>query len=306
MNAKSVVAAAAIALLVACNAPQQQAAQSPASTKAAEDHAAHDHSGPVTISATPSAPFKAGQPVTLTLRLQDQNGRPIVAEDLALRHEHALHVMIVDAGLEDYAHAHPTANPDGSFSLTFTPRLDRPYRLWTDFSLKGDHGTGEKDDHGHVQGAGDQAHGEDHHEDSVSYASVDLPVGAGAVPSIAAGQVLSARAGGLRFQLSLPSALKSGEATRAQLAVIGEDGMPFSQLEPVMGAYAHIVGFNDGAATMLHVHPDGAAPASAAARGGPVIAFTLEPETVGPHRLFVQVKANGAEIIAPLTVVVAP
>jgi hypothetical protein len=63
----------------------------------------------------------------LTLRLTDQNGQPIVAEDLAVKHEHRLHVMVVDAGLEDYAHAHPTAKPDGAFSFTFTPCVDAPF-----------------------------------------------------------------------------------------------------------------------------------------------------------------------------------
>lgn len=73
----------------------------------------------------------------------------------------------------------------------------------------------------------------------------------------------------------------------------------------MLGAYTHIVGFNPGATTMLHVHPDGAEPANAAARGGPVIAFTLKPEAAGPMRVFVQVKANGAEVLAPFTVLVA-
>lgn len=296
------IAVFAIALLSACSQPTSTAP--PAPTASAEDHSGHDHSGPVTITATPAGPMAAGQPVTLTLRLTDQNGAQIVPADLRMNHDHLLHVMVVDAGLEDYAHAHPTANADGTFTFTFTPRLDRPYRLWADFQLahaeqEGGHSHGD-------ESHGDQSHGEEAHADHAepTYASTDLAVGAGAVPAFAAPQSLRAEAGGLRFQLSLPSALQAGEATQAQLAVVSADGQPFTQLEPLMGAYAHIVGFNPGATTMLHVHPEGAAPANAAARGGPVISFTLEPQNPGPQRLFVQVQANGAEIFVPFTVIV--
>jgi hypothetical protein len=252
----------------------------------------------------------AGQPATLTLRLTDSNGAQIIPADLRMNHDHLLHVMVVDAGLEDYAHAHPTANADGTFTFTFTPRLDRPYRLWADFQLAhAEPGSAPAEQGGHSHGDeshGDHSHGEEAHADhgEPTYASTDLAVGAGAVPTFAAPQSLRSEAGGLRFQLSLPGALQAGETTQAQLAVVSADGQPFTQLEPLMGAYAHIVGFNPGASTMLHVHPEGAEPANAAARGGPVISFTLEPQSPGPQRLFVQVQANGAEIIVPFTVVV--
>jgi hypothetical protein len=304
MKSNLLIAAAALAILAACSPPQQAAAPAPPAA-AADDHSNHDHSGPVTITATPSGAYKVGQPLTLTVRLTDKAGKPIVAEDLAMKHEHRLHVMVVDSGLEDYSHAHPTANADGTFSFTFTPRLDRPYRLWADFSLNTDHGEEEaKADHGHDHGKGGHSHDEDHHDAEVTYASVDLPVGAGAVPPVAATQALSATADGLRFQISLESSLRAGQATRVRLAVVDEVGRPYTQLEPLMGAFAHVVGFNPGATTTMHAHPDAAEPKDASARGGPTLAFTLEPEVAGPQRLFVQVKANGREVTVPFTLVV--
>lgn len=294
MKLNFALAVLSLTLVTACSPPQQAAAPS-ADGHADHDHASHDHSGRVTMTATPSGPIIPGQPVTLTLRLADQNGQPIVAEDLAMKHEHLLHVMAVDAGLEDYAHAHPTANPDGTFSFTFTPRLDRPYRLWADFSLK-EAGGGEAGGH----------EGHDDHDAGVVYASADLPVGTGAVPPIAAAQSLSAEVEGLRFQVSMESTLRAGQSTRVRLAIVDAQGRPFTHLEPLMGAFAHVVGFNPGATTMMHVHPDGAEPTTLDARGGPTLAFTLEPEVAGPQRLFVQVKANGREITAPFTLVVAP
>lgn len=219
------IAVSALALLSACSQPISNAPPAPSAT--AEDHGAHDHSGPVTITTTPAGPMAAGKPVTLTLRLTDQKGQPIVAADLRRNRVHLLHAMVVEAGLEDYAHAHPTANADGSF--TFTPRFDRPYRLWAGFQLA--HDDAEKApaknaDHSH----GDHSHGEEAHadHDEPTYASTDLPVGGVAVPAFSVQQSLRADAGGLRFQLSLPGALKAGEATKVQLAVVGADGKPFT------------------------------------------------------------------------------
>lgn len=295
-----ILASSALALLSACG---QQTAPVTDAKAPAESHAEHDHAGPVGISATQAAPFQAGKTATLTLRLTDQEGRPIVADDLARVHDHLLHVMIVDAGLDDYSHAHPTANPNGTFSVAFTPRLDRPYRLWADFTLKGGAKAEKADEHGHSH-----APGEEHAETRVdpSFASTDLRVGVGAVPPFAAPQSLTTEAGGLRFQLSLSGALKAGRATPVTLAVVGADGAPFAQLEPVMGAFAHVVGFNPGATKMLHVHPEGAEPRNAGDRGGPVVAFTLTPRSAGPQRLFVQVKAGGKEVFAPFTLDIAP
>jgi hypothetical protein len=244
-----------------------------------------------------------GEPVSLTLRLTEADGHPIAAQDLALNHDHLLHVMAVDAGLEDYTHAHPEPQADGSFRLTFTPRLDRPYRLWAEFALGGEESAD------HAKGGHDGEDGQDHeghdHEASTQ-AAVDLPVGTGAVPAFEAVQVLSAQAGDLRFQLSLEGALRAGQPANVRLAVIDAQGQPFTGLEPLMGAFAHAVAFDSGATTMMHVHPEGAEPADAAARGGPVLAFVVEPEVAGPQRLFVQVRANGSDLTIPFTVVVGP
>lgn len=301
----NILTSTAVFVLVAACSPPQPAAAPPPSAAATGGHSNHDHASSVTITAAPSGPYQVGQPITLTLRLTGANGQPISANDLAVKHEHRLHVMVVDAGLEDYVHAHPTANADGTFGFTFTPRLNRPYRLWADFALSAHHsGNAAETDHGHDHGEDEHPQGGDHRNSGVTYASVNLPVGAGAVPAIAATQNLSVEANGLKFQLSLESAPRAGQVTRVRLAVADTAGRPYTQLEPLMGAFAHVVGFNPGATTMMHVHPDGAEPTDASARGGPTLAFTLEPEAAGPQRLFVQVKVNGREVAVPFTLVV--
>lgn len=305
MRTRIVIAAAILTALAACG-PQQSvdAAKSP-TTKPA-DHAGHDLSDPVTLSVAPSSVYRVGQPVTMTVRLKHSNGATVGANDLAVKHEHVLHVMTVDVGLQDYAHAHPTANADGSFSFIFTPRFDRPYRLWADFSLKNDGAHAEPKSvaqDGVQHGAGSAGHDQGH---DARFASVDVPVGVGAAPPVTPAQSLTAEAEGMRFQLSMDSDLRVGQVTKARLSVQDAQGEPFAKLEPLMGAFAHMVGFDPGATTMMHLHPEGAEPKSASARGGPVLAFVVKPERAGPTRLFAQVRANGREVPVPFTVVVSP
>lgn len=301
MRTNVLIAVAALAVLASCGAQQTSEAPAPPITAIDID----DRSGGMTVAASPSAAFVVGRPVTLTVRLADAAGKAIGADDLSVKHEHLLHVMTVDVGLQDYAHAHPSANADGSFSFTFTPRLDRPYRLWADFSLK-DTGAGM---------IATQSHSGEHHDMAASaqaqgagsrFVSVDLPVGTGAAAPVAPTQTLTAEAEGLRLQLSLESELRVGVAAKARLAVTDTKGDPYTKLEPLMGAFAHVVGFDPGATTIMHVHPEGAEPTMAGDRGGPVLSFMLKPDRAGPNRLFAQIKANGREIAVPFTVVVSP
>jgi len=58
--------------------------------------------------------------------------------------------------------------------------------------------------------------------------------------------------------------------------VSSSDGQPFKDLEPIMGTYAHIVGFHEDGQTVLHIHPSGGAePQQPTDRGGPSFKFTF-------------------------------
>ena len=73
-------------------------------------------------------------------------------------------------------------------------------------------------------------------------------------------------------------------------------------LEPVMGAFAHGVGFSSDLEAVLHVHPHGDEPRSKAERAGPEIAFHVSPDRAGFYRLYIQVRINGRDIFAPFGV----
>ena len=73
-------------------------------------------------------------------------------------------------------------------------------------------------------------------------------------------------------------------------------------LEPVLGAFAHIVGFNEDFKTVLHAHPLGDAPKDENARGGPDLEFHIVFPSAGFYKIFVQLKIAGKDLFVPFGV----
>jgi hypothetical protein len=293
--------------LSACGPSTLATKEEPATTAAATEAAASTD-GQSSLTVAPQGALAANQPVTLTMTLKDASGAPLGPDAIATSHTQKVHVMIVDAGLEDYTHAHatPGAAP-GEWTVSFTPKFARTYRVWTDFKLA----TGEEAE-GHSHGEGGHAHGEGGHahdgaaksDEHGQTPSATLTVGTEASPAVAPTQALSGEAGGLKFSLSLGGPATADAHVPATLVVTEAAGQPFAGLEPIMGAYAHLVGFSADGSTMVHAHPQGAEPTEASARGGPALTFELHPTVAGPNRLFLQVQKDGAVITLPFTLMV--
>ncbi len=92
----------------------------------------------------------------------------------------------------------------------------------------------------------------------------------------------------------------------AKLRVTRADGSDFNELEPVMAAFAHVVGFNEDGETVLHMHPTGAPVLDESARGGPELPLKIYATKAGFTRLFAQVQIGGRQVFAPFNVTVAP
>jgi len=107
---------------------------------------------------------------------------------------------------------------------------------------------------------------------------------------------------GFHFELSLEKGeIKAGEVTNASLRIT-RDGKGFTQLEPVMNAFAHLVGFHEDGETVLHMHPIGAPIVNESARGGPVLEFKIFATKPGFTRFFAQVQIDGRQVFAPFDV----
>ena len=237
-----------------------------------------------------ATPPLAGQPVSVKVHLMMRDGNPVNAADLLVAHTQRIHLLIVDSALGDYHHEHPTpTGVPGEYEFAFTPATSGRHRIYADVVPAA---TGIQE-----------------------YVPASLPAGADATlpedqPRVAAGNTFNAEAGGLSFQLRTETGSQMPvhvrQACTLQILVRKANGEPVTCLEPVMNAFAHLVGFYDDNRTIVHLHPGGAEVSDAALRGGPMLEFRFYPPKEGVLRLYCQVQVGGEMVFAPFTISVVP
>jgi hypothetical protein len=230
--------------------------------------------GQPTLSVKASSPrLVANQTAQVDLRLRDSTGAGVGSLQLMETHTRRLHAMLIDPSLEDYHHEHPvTSGRPGDFTFAFTPRQPGDYYLWLDVT-------------------------------PLATVRNETPTAviAGAAPSLAAPTRvprMESTSDGWRFQLRLDrKKVTAGLPVNARLRVTDEQGRACFGLEPVMGAFAHVVGFMDDRHTMLHVHSHGEPPHELA-RSGPEVPFRFVAPKSGFLKLFIQTQVNGTILLA--------
>lgn len=240
------------------------------------DHSEHDHSqheGEAELVITPISPkqLKAGEENEVSLYIQDLKAKPIDVSQFEVVHTEPVHLLIIEPGLKDYHHEHPRQKAKGMYSFSFTPNTSCGYRIWADVQLKDSHQY-----YYPVNIKGKEA--------------CDIP--------IEKTVNLEVSSQGYDFKLDLESDLTVGSAVLATLT-ISKDNQPVNFLEPVMGAFAHMVGFYEDYESIAHIHPMGKEPTEDSERGGPSLSFHINPEKVGYLKLFAQVQIDGKQVFAP-------
>jgi hypothetical protein len=231
---------------------------------------------PVTLAVTTAAPPQAGADVDATLVLTTFSGKPITPEDLQVVQTRRIHLLIADPSLDDYQHVHPVpGRKPGEWSFRFRPRFGGAYRIFADFTpVATNRGL---------------------------YSETEIAVG-GPPNAVAAGTQpvsWSADEGGYHFALtpaSLP--VRSGVQANLRLAVTRTGGGPVP-LEPVMGAYAHLVAFDTQRSGFAHIHPNPAEASVAPDPVAPVFTFRLMIPRPGRYVIWSQVSLAGRETFAP-------
>lgn len=198
---------------------------------------------------------------------------PVTSEELVVSHTKKLHMFVVDKSLQDYQHLHPEpTNVPGEYVCRFTPKTDYNYNAWADFTT---------------------TDGKNHKLKR----ELECASGKKIAPRI----IVSDRTeeGGMQVQMQLSDPLQKNEASIADFTLTDTQGKPIQDLEPVMGAYAHLVGFPADGKSLIHCHPLGAEPTNDTQRGGPKLRFHIEPETSGPTQFYLQVQRGGQDIMIP-------
>lgn len=191
-------------------------------------------SRPYTLEMTsdPKTP-EAGKPVALSIVIRSRDtGQPVTEFDTV--HEKKIHFMVVSADLQRFAHEHPVAGSDGKFTLDYVFPTGGEYHLFADVAPKG---------------AGSQI--------------LMLPIKVSGVtqaraasPAFAA--ALSDTAGGVKMALlSDPAKLPVGRSLNVAFSVRDAGtGAPITDLEPYLGAMAHLMLIHQDGVTFVHSHPD--------------------------------------------------
>ena len=236
-------------------------------------HGAHDHGAKATIKTEvlPNDNHAAGKTATTVIRLTGPKGKPVTLADLKEAHTEKLHLLIVDENLTDYHHEHPVpAEKPGEYRFEFKPKAGGTYHVWADLLPEA---TGKQE-----------------------YSKTTLKVqGAPAKPQNTTNT--TAELEGYRFDWTTEEKkpLRVGESALVKVRVTGPDGQPFKQLEPVMGAYAHMVAFPTNLESVTHVHPTGPEPTTKTERGGPELSFHVVPEQAGFQKFYLQTQIGGKD-----------
>lgn len=224
--------------------------------------------------------LSAGESNKVYLTLTDGQNNPVTFEQIKTTHEEKIHVLILDSNFDDYHHKHPQPTDKlGEYVLEFTPKTTNSYKLWADITLK--------------------------KPEQQIYLVSELKGLTDKIHRLRKDHKLNYNYEGFTFRLNFSNSLEAGKVAEGKLEIM-QEGKPFTKLQPIMGTFAHIVGFSEDFFSLSHVHPN-EEPKGVNDLGGPVLTFHIIPEKEGLLKLFAQVKINSQEIFVPfVTYVMSP
>jgi len=232
---------------------------------------------PVSIALSLPSPALAGEAVHAAVVMRTSTGKPVTPEDLMVVHTRRLHLLVVDPSLTDYQHVHPEPlGRPGEWGFSFTPRAGGTYRVFADFTPA-------------ATGRG-------------LYASADLAVAG--PPAIAAAALPTQPAtGSLRFSLvSVQQPVRVNQPIDLQFSVQRDDGAAIG-LQPLMGAFAHLVAFDETRSGFAHLHPV-EDEAKAPDANHPRLNFKLTIPKAGRYVIWAQINVAGEEQTVPFEIAV--
>lgn len=234
---------------------------------------------PVALALRAEGLLAPNQPQRFTLVMTTASGKPIGPADLVVAHTKKLHLLVIDPTMNDYQHLHPEpGRKDGEWVFELTPARTGRYLVFADFTPA-------------ATGRG-------------LYASAEFTV-PGAVPRVIRQTNWDYSAGPYRFALSSLLTLRAGIPNGLKLAVARPDGRPVP-LAPVMGAFAHLVMFDEERTGFAHLHPDQADLAQPPDPVKPELTFKVTVPRAGRYVVWSQLLVEGREMFVPFWVDVLP
>jgi hypothetical protein len=213
-----------------------------------------------------------GQPVRLTLTVTERaTGRPVTAFDEV--HTEKMHLIVVSADLSAFFHEHPTLNPDGTFTGTFTFPSGGEWHLFGDTA---------------PSGAGSQ----------VVMAKVMVDGARAPIAPLLPTMPGNVQVDGLTLAMKA-TALPARKTIPVTFALTDEQGRPVTDLQPWLGAMGHLILIEKDGQTFVHSHPDESDPSNG--KNG-ALTFLVRFPKPGVYKGWVQFQRAGVVHTMPVVV----
>ncbi len=222
-----------------------------------------------------------GRPVRFTLVMRTASGKPIAPEDLLVAHTRKLHLLVVDPTLSDYQHIHPEpGRRAGEWVFTLAPQRPGLYRVFADFTpvatARGLYGVAE----------------------------FTVP---GTVPVVTRIANTTWQGAGFNFELAVPPVFRAGQPADLVFRIQSQGAVKQPvPMQPVMGAFAHLVAFDEARSGFAHLHPKETDLSKPPDSLRPELHFRVTIPAPGRYAIWAQVNLDGTEIFAPFWVDVLP
>ena len=226
---------------------------------------------PVEMELVVAEPALSGKAANFTIAFQTTAGKPILPHDLAITHTERLHLLIVDTSLEDYHHVHPEpVGLTGEWSFSITPQKTGTYRVFAEMAPIRTRKKVIAQTEFRVSDAPDAV----------------MPLKSGKVDGL----------GEYQFELNaVPAQLLTGQDNILTLSIRRVDAEPI-ELQLVMGAYAHLVAFDESLSGYAHLHPKYTGREK---DPEPQLTFVFNTDQPGHYKIWAQFKIQGKEIFVP-------
>jgi len=235
--------------------------------------------GRLEVSASRPA-IEAGRPIRFRFEARRGGERVRHFEHV---HERPIHLLIASHDLAELEHIHPELAEGDVYEVTHTFAHGGRYRMWADFSLPGE---------------------------APAVESFDITVqGRARAQEVSFDRSLTRRRGALQVELTHDAPLRAGCDIPMTLRLTGGE-----ELQPYLGAWAHVILVSRDVRTFAHVHPleaagetasGGHAHAAAGSPPGEVRIMTSFPRA-GRYRLWAQFQLSGEVVTLPFVLDVAP